>query len=100
MADCRGEQKTDPEAALEFLAKRCQWAVVTLGSNGCIAKHGKEVSPIYSSDDTVLLLNMTNKMKEFTLSLYRHRLLDLSPQLLSLSTFSWEHRTKLAKANK
>ncbi|KAJ0086284.1 hypothetical protein Patl1_09170 [Pistacia atlantica] len=40
---CRGEQNADPEAALEFLAKNCQWAVVTLGSNGCIAKHGKEV---------------------------------------------------------
>lgn len=40
---CRGEENADPEAALEFLAKRCQWAVVTLGPNGCIAKHGKEV---------------------------------------------------------
>ncbi|KAJ4842087.1 hypothetical protein Tsubulata_009440 [Turnera subulata] len=39
----RGEQDADPEAALEFLAKHCQWAVVTLGSKGCIAKHGKEV---------------------------------------------------------
>lgn len=39
-----GEQKADPEAALEFLAKHCRWAVVTLGPNGCIAKHGKEVS--------------------------------------------------------
>ncbi|XP_052201853.1 uncharacterized protein LOC127807789 isoform X2 [Diospyros lotus] len=38
----RGEQGADPEAALEFLAKHCQWAVVTLGSNGCIAKCGKE----------------------------------------------------------
>lgn len=41
---CRGEQNADPESALEFLAKHCQWAVVTLGPNGCIAKHGKEVS--------------------------------------------------------
>lgn len=40
---CRGEQNADPQAALEFLAKNCRWAVVTLGSNGCIAKHGKEV---------------------------------------------------------
>ncbi|XP_044510069.1 uncharacterized sugar kinase slr0537 [Mangifera indica] len=39
----RGEQNAGPEAALEFLAKHCRWAVVTLGSNGCIAKHGKEV---------------------------------------------------------
>ncbi|ESR48263.1 PfkB domain-containing protein [Citrus sinensis] len=39
----RGEENADPEAALEFLAKRCQWAVVTLGPNGCIAKHGKEI---------------------------------------------------------
>ncbi|GAV65663.1 PfkB domain-containing protein, partial [Cephalotus follicularis] len=38
----RGEQNADPEAALEFLAKYCQWAVVTLGPNGCIAKHGIE----------------------------------------------------------
>lgn len=39
----RGEQDSNPEAAVEFLAKYCQWAVVTLGANGCIAKHGKEV---------------------------------------------------------
>ncbi|KAJ6793515.1 Uncharacterized protein M6B38_236630 [Iris pallida] len=39
----RGEPKEDPEAALDFLAKRCKWAVVTLGPRGCIAKHGKEV---------------------------------------------------------
>ncbi|XP_062158537.1 uncharacterized protein LOC133866006 [Alnus glutinosa] len=39
----RGDQNADPEVALEFLAKHCQWAVVTLGPNGCIAKHGKEV---------------------------------------------------------
>ncbi|RVX15083.1 Adenosine kinase [Vitis vinifera] len=32
-----------PEAALEFLAKHCQWAVVTLGSNGCLAKCGREM---------------------------------------------------------
>uniref|UniRef100_A0A2N9ICB1 Carbohydrate kinase PfkB domain-containing protein n=1 Tax=Fagus sylvatica TaxID=28930 RepID=A0A2N9ICB1_FAGSY len=40
---CRGEQNADPEGALEFLAKHCRWAVVTLGPNGCIAKHGKEI---------------------------------------------------------
>ncbi|KAL0017134.1 hypothetical protein SO802_004203 [Lithocarpus litseifolius] len=39
----RGEQNANPEVALEFLAKHCQWAVVTLGPNGCIAKHGKEI---------------------------------------------------------
>ncbi|XP_059636658.1 uncharacterized protein LOC132278790 [Cornus florida] len=39
----RGDQVADPEAALEFLAKHCRWAVVTLGPNGCIAKHGKEI---------------------------------------------------------
>ncbi|TKY75168.1 Carbohydrate kinase PfkB [Spatholobus suberectus] len=39
----RGEQNADPIAAVEFLSKYCQWAVVTLGSNGCIAKHGKEM---------------------------------------------------------
>ncbi|XP_050214562.1 uncharacterized protein LOC126665725 [Mercurialis annua] len=39
----RGEQNADPEAALEFLAKHCKWAVVTLGPNGCIAQHGKEI---------------------------------------------------------
>ncbi|KAK4351956.1 hypothetical protein RND71_027474 [Anisodus tanguticus] len=38
----RGEDKADPEAALEFLAKHCKWAVVTLAQNGCIAKHEKE----------------------------------------------------------
>ncbi|EXB91920.1 hypothetical protein L484_009013 [Morus notabilis] len=39
----RGEQTADPEVALEFLAKHCKWAVVTLAANGCISKHGKEV---------------------------------------------------------
>ncbi|KAA0065219.1 putative sugar kinase [Cucumis melo var. makuwa] len=39
----RGEKDADPEVALEFLAKHCQWAVVTLGANGCIAKHGKDI---------------------------------------------------------
>ncbi|KAI4316833.1 hypothetical protein L6164_024773 [Bauhinia variegata] len=39
----RGEQTADPKGAVEFLSKYCQWAVVTLGPNGCIAKHGKEI---------------------------------------------------------
>lgn len=38
----RGEEVANPEAALEFLGKYCQWTVVTLGPNGCIVKHGKE----------------------------------------------------------
>ncbi|KAG5542339.1 hypothetical protein RHGRI_022021 [Rhododendron griersonianum] len=38
----RDEEGANPEVALEFLAKHCQWAVVTLGPNGCIVKHGKE----------------------------------------------------------
>ncbi|KAI3464931.1 hypothetical protein Pfo_021594 [Paulownia fortunei] len=37
------EDNAGPESTLEFLAKHCQWAVVTLGAKGCIAKHGKEV---------------------------------------------------------
>ncbi|KAI8018259.1 hypothetical protein LOK49_LG04G01257, partial [Camellia lanceoleosa] len=37
-----GEEGANPEFALDFLAKHCQWVVVTLGPNGCIAKHGKE----------------------------------------------------------
>ncbi|CAA0822007.1 pfkB-like carbohydrate kinase family protein [Striga hermonthica] len=41
-----GEGKADPVSALEFLGKHCQWAVVTLGSRGCIAKHGKEVARV------------------------------------------------------
>ncbi|CAA2985778.1 Hypothetical predicted protein [Olea europaea subsp. europaea] len=39
----RSEDNAGPEVALEFLAEHCQWAVVTLGPKGCIAKHGKEV---------------------------------------------------------
>ncbi|KAL1309454.1 uncharacterized protein [Arachis hypogaea] len=39
----RDEHNADPVAAVEFLAKYCKWAVVTLGHNGCIAKHGKEM---------------------------------------------------------
>ncbi|CAJ1972455.1 unnamed protein product [Sphenostylis stenocarpa] len=42
----RGEQDADPLNAVEFLAKYCQWAVVTLGSNGCIAKHGNEIARV------------------------------------------------------
>jgi len=48
----RGEQNADPEVALEFLAKHCQWAVVTLGPNGCIAKHGKEVVRVPAIGET------------------------------------------------
>ncbi|KAL8153942.1 hypothetical protein V2J09_011702 [Rumex salicifolius] len=39
----RGEENSGPEAALNFLGKYCRWAVVTLGSNGSIAKHGTQV---------------------------------------------------------
>ncbi|XP_057975732.1 uncharacterized protein LOC131163047 [Malania oleifera] len=39
----RGEHNDDPEAAVNYLAEHCQWAVITLGPKGCIAKHGKEV---------------------------------------------------------
>ncbi|XP_017645943.1 uncharacterized protein LOC108486406 [Gossypium arboreum] len=39
----RGEGNAHPEAAVEYLSKYCRWAVVTLGSNGCIAKHGEEI---------------------------------------------------------
>ncbi|XP_026449655.1 uncharacterized protein LOC113349830 isoform X3 [Papaver somniferum] len=38
-----GEPNDDPEAALTYLGKHCHTAVVTLGPNGCLAKHGKEV---------------------------------------------------------
>ncbi|XAR61742.1 6-phosphofructokinase [Bertholletia excelsa] len=48
----RGEKDADPEAALEFLAKHCKWAVVTLGPNGCIAKHGEETARIPAIGDT------------------------------------------------
>ena len=41
---CRDDENASPKAALEFLAKHCQWAVVTLGSNRCLAKCGREVS--------------------------------------------------------
>ncbi|KAB1220661.1 hypothetical protein CJ030_MR3G009389 [Morella rubra] len=48
----RGEQDVAPEVALEFLAKHCQWAVVTLGPNGCIAKHGKEIVQVQAIGET------------------------------------------------
>ena len=35
--------KDDPIALVEFLSKYCQWVVLTLGANGCIAKHGTKV---------------------------------------------------------
>jgi hypothetical protein len=40
---CRGGLAYDPEEALAFLGKYCKWAVVTLASKGCMAKHGKQV---------------------------------------------------------
>lgn len=43
-SDCRSGENADPEVALEFLSKHCKWAVVTLGCNGSIARHGNEVS--------------------------------------------------------
>ncbi|KAL0432409.1 UNVERIFIED_CONTAM: 5-dehydro-2-deoxygluconokinase [Sesamum latifolium] len=50
-----GEDKADSESALEFLANHCQWAVVTLGSKGCIAKHGKEVVRVPAIGEAVAL---------------------------------------------
>ncbi|PWZ30981.1 hypothetical protein Zm00014a_003893 [Zea mays] len=38
-----GSLVSDPEEALAFLGKYCKWAVVTLASKGCMAKHGKQV---------------------------------------------------------
>ncbi|RVW91510.1 Zinc finger BED domain-containing protein RICESLEEPER 2 [Vitis vinifera] len=38
----RDDENASLEAALEFLAKHYQWAVVTLGSNRCLAKCGRE----------------------------------------------------------
>ncbi|AQK89759.1 pfkB-like carbohydrate kinase family protein [Zea mays] len=38
-----GGLESDPEEALAFLGKYCKWAVVTLASKGCMAKHGKQV---------------------------------------------------------
>jgi hypothetical protein len=40
---CREGLTFDPEEALAFLSKYCKWAVVTLASKGCLAKHGKQV---------------------------------------------------------
>ncbi|KAL9671557.1 hypothetical protein QQ045_009126 [Rhodiola kirilowii] len=39
----RGNREVNPEACAEYLATHCKWAVVTLGSNGCIARHGNEI---------------------------------------------------------
>ncbi|ESQ34842.1 hypothetical protein EUTSA_v10008038mg [Eutrema salsugineum] len=49
----RGGQEAGPEAALEFLSRHCRWAVVTLGSNGCIAKHDKEVVQVPAIGETL-----------------------------------------------
>lgn len=37
------ENHSDPEWGLAFLAKYCSWAVVMLGSNGCLACHGNKI---------------------------------------------------------
>ncbi|XP_010536347.1 PREDICTED: uncharacterized protein LOC104811379 [Tarenaya hassleriana] len=48
----RGGQDVDPEAALAFMGRHCRWAVVTLASKGCIAKHGKEVVRVPAIGET------------------------------------------------
>ncbi|KAK1589144.1 hypothetical protein Q3G72_030921 [Acer saccharum] len=40
-----------PEDALEFLGEKCKWAVVTLGPNGCMAKHGGETVRVAATGD-------------------------------------------------
>lgn len=45
-SSCRDDEHVEPEVAVEFLGKHCKWAVVTLGCNGSIAKHGKEVGEV------------------------------------------------------
>ncbi|KAK3224334.1 hypothetical protein Dsin_011359 [Dipteronia sinensis] len=40
-----------PGDALEFLGKKCKWAVVTLGPNGCMAKHGEETVRVAATGD-------------------------------------------------
>ncbi|BAD44877.1 carbohydrate kinase -like [Oryza sativa Japonica Group] len=47
-----GELTFDPEEALAFLAKYCKWAVVTLASKGCIAKHGKQVVQVAATGES------------------------------------------------
>ncbi|RVX22715.1 hypothetical protein CK203_008317 [Vitis vinifera] len=37
------DENASLEVALEFLAKHCQWAVVALGYNRCLAKCGREM---------------------------------------------------------
>lgn len=39
------------EGALDYLATHCQWAVITLGSKGCIAKHRKETVKLSATGD-------------------------------------------------
>ncbi|RYR63054.1 hypothetical protein Ahy_A04g020841 isoform A [Arachis hypogaea] len=57
----RDEHNADPVAAVEFPAKYCKRAMVTLGHNGCIAKHGKEllITPIL--DGKALLYSFSSK---------------------------------------
>ncbi|XP_074372910.1 uncharacterized protein LOC141713410 isoform X2 [Apium graveolens] len=51
----RGEEIADPDAALEFLGKYCQWAVVTLGPHGCIVKHKNEIVRVPAIGETKLV---------------------------------------------
>lgn len=60
---CSGEDSADAESALEFLAKHCRWAVVTLGAKGCIAKHGKEVCD-HSSANNFYPLETTHETEK------------------------------------
>ncbi|KAL5228256.1 hypothetical protein ABZP36_016521 [Zizania latifolia] len=47
-----GELTFDPEEALGFLGEYCKWAVVTLASKGCIAKHGKQVVEVAATGES------------------------------------------------
>ncbi|CAL4964613.1 unnamed protein product [Urochloa decumbens] len=47
-----GGPTSDPEEALAFLGKYCKWAVVTLASKGCMAKHGKQVVQVPAIGDS------------------------------------------------
>ncbi|PIA52722.1 hypothetical protein AQUCO_01000530v1 [Aquilegia coerulea] len=48
----RDEEEVNPDVALEYLAKHCRWAVVTLGRDGCIVKHGKQIVRVPAIGET------------------------------------------------
>ncbi|RVW89956.1 putative serine/threonine-protein kinase [Vitis vinifera] len=65
----RDDENASPEAALEFLAKHCQWAVVTLGSNRCLG-NAEERCALWRISYILLLHFFPNSQRHIDVDMY------------------------------